>query len=370
VTGADILSYFADRADQIGAVHTTRTPRGQLLDWVSPEALTPDGNLATPPPAVATPLLAHEQAVTFELDDPAVARGPSGTVPVARRDPPQETTAATTQAYLSKPGGGSYHPFTTASEPVNGFFHATIDSESPCYGVSGVVNVWSPKIQGGEDHSLMQLWLVDENHGQSVEAGWIVSHYQYGDLTAHLFTWYTTDGWTKQGPGVGGYDANQTGWVQCDDMIFPGALLVGASEAGSAQVVLPLQATLWDGNWWIAVRDRWIGYYPASLFARSSDGDTLTARATRALFGGEVYTSAPIPATTTSQMGSGAFPDAGIGYACLQRNLSILTSTAGQTEPFQGSPNQEQTTMYRIAPAPADPTRGSCYLVGGPGAAQ
>jgi len=368
VTRADILAYFADRAGQIGAVHTTRTPRGQLLDWVTPQSLTPDGGLAAPPPAVATPLLAEEQAVTFELDDAAVERGPAGTVPVARRDPLQETTAATTQVYLSKPGGGAYHPFMTASEPVNGFFHAVIDSESPCYGVTGVVNVWSPTIQGGEDHSLMQLWLVDETHGQSVEAGWIVSQYQSGDLGPHLFTWYTTDSWTKQGPEVGGYDANQTGWVQYDDTIFPGALIVGASEAGAAQVVLPLQAMLWDGNWWIAVRDRWIGYYPATLFARPADGDTLTTRATRALFGGEVYTSAPNPSTATSQMGGGAFPDAGIGHACFQRNLSIVTDTAGQTAPFQGSQNQEQPTMYRIAPAPVDPTRGSCYLVGGPGA--
>ena len=158
-----------------------------------------------------------------------------------------------------------------------------MDSEAITYGAEVVFNVWDPKIEDIEDHSLMQLWLVNSDGpvGQSVEVGWMVSKYQYGDTLPHLFTWFTTNGWGQAGDLVGGYDARQSGWVQVDTTIFPGAVISDVSVADGAQATLGVKVSLWQNNWWVAVQGKWIGYYPTSLFSRGPTEMTLVNRATR-----------------------------------------------------------------------------------------
>src|SRR5262245_45898108 len=42
--------YFERRAARLPIVTTTRTPHGQILDWIDPQSQVLDGKLAVPPP--------------------------------------------------------------------------------------------------------------------------------------------------------------------------------------------------------------------------------------------------------------------------------------------------------------------------------
>ncbi len=242
-----------------------------------------------------------------------------------------------------------------------------MDSEAITYGAEVVFNVWDPKIEDIEDHSLMQLWLVNSDGpvGQSVEVGWMVSKYQYGDTLPHLFTWFTTNGWGQAGDLVGGYDARQSGWVQVDTTIFPGAVISDVSVADGAQATLGVKVSLWQNNWWVAVQGKWIGYYPTSLFSRGPTEMTLANRATRVLFGGEVFSSNPSPLTTTCQMGSGSTPAGGIGVACFLEQMRVQSDLLGPMQDFSAaSPSEEHPEIYSLASflKSQSPRQATCWL--------
>lgn len=365
----EVAHYFDDRAAGLAAVQTTETPSGQSLYWIEPRSQVRSGRLASPPPI---PAMAREiPPGALELDDPTVAHGPPGTVPVLRREVSNVAPEKSAAEYLAKPGPDRYRPDPDPNL-ITGFFHAALDSETIRYGAEATLNVWDPQVEDTEDHSLMQVWLVNSDGplGQSVEAGWMVSTYQYEDSAPHLFTWYTTNGWGASGPDIGGYDANQSGWVQTDDTIFPGAAIQQVSVADGNQATLSIKFTVWQGNWWFMALGRWVGYYPGSLFSKSRPGQTLCDRATRVLFGGEVYSSNSNPMATTTQMGSGAFPDRCIGYSCFQGNLRVQTDLAGtMTDLVDATPMAEAPAMYAVDPHCASGTpMGSYFLAGGPGA--
>src|ERR1035441_7195731 len=83
----EIVRYHEQRLKRLRPVATTRTPSGQVLDWVPIESQHPHGTIASPPPTreertkVAT---ATTMAGTFEMEDVS-QRGPEGTVPLLWR---------------------------------------------------------------------------------------------------------------------------------------------------------------------------------------------------------------------------------------------------------------------------------------------
>ena len=48
----------------------------------------------------------------------------------------------------------------------------------------------------------------------SSEAGLTVDKNLNGDLSNHIFTFYTTNDYTEEGDNLGGYNRLQKGWVQ------------------------------------------------------------------------------------------------------------------------------------------------------------
>ncbi len=366
-TGADsaVARYFAQRAEVSKPEHTTILPSAQLIDWIQPKAQTTTGQLAPKPSTdIATPQRRDDFVLAqSELDRHPEIRKPVGLVPVVRRRALAVPPSHSVQRYLSKPGPDRYRPRPDPNI-IRGYFHAALEQDVVCYGVEATFNIWGPTVRDTEDHSLMQLWLVNDDaaQSQSVEAGWMVSTYQYDDPQPHLFTWFTTNDWGNPGDNIGGYDANQAGWVQIDATLHPGAALP-VSLAGAEQVALTLKVALVDGNWWLGAQGRWIGYYPGTLFSNGRPTPNLQDQATRALVGGEVYSSSASPAETTTQMGSGEFPAAGLGHACFIKDLSVQTGTDGTMLPFDGAPVDENQAMYEIQ------RPGEVYytLVGGPG---
>lgn len=86
----ELVQWLNERQNSLHIVKTTRTPSGMVLDWVPIESQVAAGKIATPPPAqqarVDDESIRQARPIRFELDDPAVERGPSGTVPIVRPD--------------------------------------------------------------------------------------------------------------------------------------------------------------------------------------------------------------------------------------------------------------------------------------------
>ena len=380
-TNEEIVRHFEARTDALDIAQTTRTPRGQILDWIPRESQTSDGAIASPPPDGAAErgrLGDGERLATFELDHFPAERGPSGTVPVVRKDFDRIQTTKSLGEYLAKQGKRSRAAAASGEAPPDpapdpfGYYHASSLESATAFGCDTVINVWQPRLENTGDHSIMQLGL--QNHDlaqlQSIEAGWEVSHDHYGDWGPHLFVYYTTNGYTDDGDNLGGYNRDVDGWVQTDDTIFPAALINGVSTRGGAQDVITIKCQLYESNWWIQVQGRWVGYYPASLFmGNQSVFSTLGDHADWIGFWGEVYTDDSNPNFTRTQMGSGAFGEAGFGQASYQNNLRIQSNRGGTMTGHNGSPSAENSAYYDIVPTMNSGTDwGSYFYAGGPGA--
>ena len=75
-------------------------------------------------------------------------------------------------------------------------------------------------------------------------------------LQPHIFTYFTTDGYTGGGTKIGGYNQDVGGWVQVDSTYFPGSAFSSISTFGGTQYDMTMQYQLYQGNWWLYVIDR------------------------------------------------------------------------------------------------------------------
>jgi hypothetical protein len=325
----EIAEYFRARQRRLNVVQTTRAPSGQTLDWIPIESQVPTGAIASAPPPHAVHVDDKTTQVRLELNDEHVEHGPIGTVPVPRKNLAALHEITTLSQYLSK-----QRPL----DPDNTFFHATSAQAIACLGCETWLNVWQPYVEYSNDHSLMQLALqnFDRPQLQSLEAGWTCDQSLNGDWNPHLFTYYTTNGYTNDGDNQGGYNSDVDGWVQVSGDIYPGILLgPTVSTTGGPQLGLAIRYLLYENNWWFWVQNNangggeWIGYYPSWLFFGApgeSLFSTLGASAEAVGFWGEVGTASSDPYDTTTQMGSGARADKGWQKACFQKNLCIQTT--------------------------------------------
>lgn len=70
-------------------------------------------------------------------------------------------------------------------------------------------------------------------------------------------------------------------------------------------------------HWWLYIFDKYIGYYPASLFPNMTAADQVG-------WGGRTTTSIGTP---SPPMGSGHFPDGNMTHACYFRDVKIQDDT-------------------------------------------
>lgn len=81
--------------------------------------------------------------------------------------------------------------------------------------------------------------------------------------------------------------------------------------------------------------DRWIGYYPASLFSANTDASRSLATGSNQInYYGEIYDSHP--SLTRTDMGSGEWPEAGQGRSAYIRNM-LYRNTADTEVAYDGS---------------------------------
>ena len=375
-TNPEIVAYFQDRLKRLTIAKTTGTPSGQLIDWIPRKSQHPSGKIATPPPLTQTPLAPGHTLARFELALPGVEHGPAGTVPVRRRDFSRLHATTSLTQYLSKAGGKRVNPSHPPTDDPNpaGYLHATCGQSVTAFGCDGVLNMWDPYCENSSDHTILQTGMqnYDKPQLQSLEAGWEVCHDQYGDWAPHLFTYYTTNGYTKDGDNLGGYNHDVDGWVQYDSSIFPGALITGMSTLGGNQTIITIKYQLYESNWWFQVQVKWLGYYPASLFmGNQSVFSTLGDHASWVAFWGEVYSSNSNTNTTWTQMGSGQFAEAGWDYAAFESNLRYQSDRSGGMTDLNGTGSAENSALYDYQlHMKSGGSQGSYLLLGGPGAKQ
>jgi Neprosin len=381
-TNDEIIRHFQARLRRRTIVATTRTPSGQILDWVPVESQVPGEAIAVPPPATDEPspgMRESEAPARFELQDERAERGPAGSVPIVRKDLSSVPITMPLGRYMPKrsPDGRWFSEGTGEEEPAppdpagGSYIHCASGTRVTCWGGDGVINVWDPSTETFQDHSLMQIGLqnFDEPQVQAVEAGWIVCQQLNGDGLPHLFAYYTTNGHGPGADNVGGYNLEFDGWVQYDQDIYPGALITGSSIRGGRQGVIGIKYQWYQGNWWLQVQGRWLGYYPTSLFmGNRSVFATLGDNAEFLGFWGEVGTIVN-PNQTTTQMGSGQYAESGWQQACYQSNLRMQTDRDGTMAPFNGSPQVDEPRLYDMQPHMNSGTSwGSYFWAGGPGA--
>jgi hypothetical protein len=359
----EIAQWFQARQQRLKPVRTTRTPSGQTLDWIPIESQVPGGKIATPPPPYTIAFDEKVRAIRFELDDPDVERGPAGTVPVLRKNLGALHATTSLKQYLSKRGGLSANdkrPKGPEDPNPFGFFHGTSGQSINVSGCSTWLDVWDPYLETSQDHSIMQCGLQNYDRPllQSLEAGWTVDYSLNGDWLPHLFTYYTTNGYTDDDDNIGGYNSDVDGWVQVSSSIYPGTLLSAPySSQGGAQNGFSIRYLLdyEENNWWFWVQGagqgEWIGYYPAWLFFGApgeSLFSTLGAVAEWVGFWGEVYSALPDPNQSTTQMGSGSKAEAGWTHACFQKNLLIQPAGSNTLVNQNGSASAEDPKKYDI----------------------
>jgi len=323
-----LRDYLANRRARLDIVATTVTDSGQVIDWIPRSSQTRDGVVASPPPLERS-LPAGDATATFELIEQPHARGPAGTVPILRRDVDEVLNGdlpAGVDDFLSKYGraadrgvvldrssGDPAQPGEAAHE------YAYSGQRVQNFGGDGFLNVWDPYVFKSSEFSLAQVAVSRGTKGaavQTVEAGWQDYCDLYGDYSPHLFIFYTTNGYDSQGDNIGGYNLDVDGFVQVSSEIFPGARITGFSSLGGHMKVLSFRVQLYRSNWWIRIKDQWVGYYPAKLFSKNG----LRYSAEKIHWYGEIV-DADDDINSSTDMGSGQFASEGYKKAAYMRNL-------------------------------------------------
>ena len=299
----DVRGWLEQRQSALHVTTTTITPSGQTLDWVPVESQDSEP-IAEPPPAVTHDVQADQARPTRSVRFDVGEAGPAGHVPVLRPALGRIGSLDQLRRVQSKSGGLRVN-VNRANKKISdpnpaGYFHALSSQSATVYGADAWLNLWDPAVDipssPGDDHSISQLWLQNYQKPQlqSLEGGLTVDHNLNGDSANHLFTYYTTNGYSQDGNNLGGYNRLESGWIQYHPSIFPGIRINGTSVQGqSPQLEIGIKYQLWQGNWWFGFNNNesgpwiWLGYYPGSLF-----NGGIADQVDWVGWGGEVYSGA------------------------------------------------------------------------------
>jgi hypothetical protein len=379
---AEIVGYFEERLSRRDVVATTTTTRGQLIDWVPVESQHPRGEIASPPPDSEVPAGRRrdypEDLARAELELEENEIGPSGTVPLLRKNLDALAYSHPLRQYLSKYRGGLVldafgGPVLVPGPGSRGtHWHSRANQPGWCFGGDAQFSCFHPYTASSAEFSLIQMCLTNRDlpKVQTVEAGWQVYRDITGDWAPHLFVYYTTNGYAKDEDWQGGYNTDVDGWVQYDNTIFPGSTFAPLSQIGGEQREITIKYQHYQDNWWLQCQGRWVGYYPGRrlFMGNGSSFTTLGDHADRIGFWGEVAKFGS--GSTHTDMGSGRFADEGFGRAAYIHNMRVQTRRDGAMAAFDGSNGLFTTdpNLYDLDPhINSGSNWGSYFFVGGPG---
>ncbi|KAG7014200.1 hypothetical protein SDJN02_24375, partial [Cucurbita argyrosperma subsp. argyrosperma] len=292
-------------------------------------------------------------------------RCPEGTIPIRRTKRDDILRASSVESYGKKRAHATVKPSSIDIDfnGQNGHQHAiTYVEGGQYYGAKATMNVWSPKIEQTNEFSLSQIWILGGTFGEdlnSIEAGWQVSPDLYGDNNTRLFTYWTSDAYQA----TGCYNLLCSGFVQINNDIAMGASIYPISSYKGSQYDISL--LIWkdpkEGNWWMQFGNSHVlGYWPAFLFSYLTDSASMIE------WGGEVVNSEPDGQHTSTQMGSGHFPDQGFANAAYFRNIQIVGGSNNLRAPEDIATFTEQPSCYDVQTGKSDDW-GNYFFYGGPG---
>ncbi|XP_054811229.1 uncharacterized protein LOC129312592 isoform X1 [Prosopis cineraria] len=230
------------------------------------------------------------------------------------------------------------------------------------YGAHASINIWKPSVQESNEFSLSQIWILnrdDPNNVESIEAGWQISQQIYGDYNPRLFVFWTRDSYRN----IRCYNLNcQPGFVQVDKKVAVRSSLQPSKYGGSQNVLsMLIRKDPSSGNWWMQVGNTYVGYWPGSLFSRMSTG------ASNVQWGGEIVNLRSNGQHTTTDMGSGYFPQEGYGKASFFKELSIVDANNNLVSPKNFGLIVTNRNCYDITSYAYSNDLGVYFYYGGPG---
>jgi len=258
----------------------------------------------------------------------------------------------------------------------NGHYYATSGQKVTNYGVLGTFSLYAP-VATASSWSGIQIACGNSQTGQlqAVEAGFHVNRALYGDDKLHLYTYFTTTGYTREGQVgyLGGYNraagftvSDGSGTSGHQPAYVPGMAIAQLSELGGEEVELELKWRLHGRNWWLEVNGSPVGYYHQAFFEQAG-ANSLADFADAVAVWGEVYDPDNTPPIT--QMGSGRPAGYGKGYAVSVTDAYINTGD-GVAQKYVGSVWATEPRLYSIDAHfddPGIPGEGSTLFIGGPG---
>ncbi|GFZ02731.1 tRNA-splicing ligase [Actinidia rufa] len=292
-------------------------------------------------------------------------RCPEGTVPIRRTKTEDLLRASSIKSYGKKKHKAIPRPPRSADPDLinqSGHQHAIAYVEGEYYGAKATMNVWEPQIQQPNEFSLSQIWILGGSFASdlnSIEAGWQVSPDLYGDTNTRLFTYWTSDAYQA----TGCYNLLCSGFIQINNEIAMGASIFPVSAYRGSQYDISI--LVWkdpkEGNWWMQFgNDYVLGYWPGFLFSYLGDSASMIE------WGGEVVNSATDGQHTTTQMGSGHFPEEGFGKASYFRNIQIVDGSNNLRAPKGLDTFTEEPDCYDVQIGKTGDW-GSYFYYGGPG---
>ncbi|KAI3733477.1 hypothetical protein L6452_12920 [Arctium lappa] len=214
---------------------------------------------------------------------------PNGTIPIRRTRKDDILRSVPISEF-----GKKFNTQINADSKNTGHEHAIGYVKGEYYGANVTLNVWAPNVTNQKEFSLSQIWVINEVPNQvinTIEAGWRVNPSVYGDNSPRLFIYWT--------------DPNSK-------------------------------------NWWLKVGSSLVGYWPATLFPY------LREHATSIEFGGEVYNGETSGSHTSTQMGSGHFPDEGFGKASYIKNIEVVDEKNTLNEASNVNVYAEKPNCYDV----------------------
>jgi Neprosin len=331
--------------------------------------------IAAPPPkapALSTPAASSSSlgAVEASQQSPAAVdafgntqRCEAGSFPMRRITLPEISRFKTLQEFFQKgPTGAGQAPQkrgdAAAPPSINGHSYAHEYQYVNNYGGYSVFSLFRPYVttSWNEVFSLSQQWYVGGSGSalQTAEIGIQNFPAKYGSENSALFIYWTADDYNK----TGCYNHDCAAFVQVNNNWHLGGGFNNYSTVGGAQYEVALGFYLYNGNWWMAAGNDWVGYYPGSIY----NGGQLSRFAQEIDFGGETVGS-----TIWPPMGSGQYASAGWTRAAYHR--SILYRNAGNSG-FSPSltVSQQWPSCQTASPATwGGATWQTYFFFGGPG---
>ncbi|XP_010544512.1 PREDICTED: uncharacterized protein LOC104817135 [Tarenaya hassleriana] len=286
---------------------------------------------------------------------PKTGKCPKNTVPIKRT-----TREDLLIADLMNKLKGNIPIINGSKYPTDGHEYAIVNAMHGQFtGASARINLWKPTVQIRREFSLAQMWVKSGNSDpiSCLEVGWQVYPQGYGnDNNPKLFVYYTGDSYNS-----GCYNTYCPGFVYVNQEIRLGETLEPTSTYGGVQTDMFVQIwkDLRNGNWWVSVGESNVGYWPSSVVPALSDHATVVQ------WGGEI-TNFMRTKHTTTEMGSGHFPEEGFGRAAFFTNLYVIDTTSVPKDPESLHPYITDHNCYNLIPDRSGPL-GTFFYYGGPG---